>query len=142
MSVSHVSQQGHPGHQGHQGHHGQQGRQARQPPPGPRGQRDQQAELGELQAALRTASDIACDVQMPTGEQVDVLVDALRRALGAAQALSEGPATTGCREHPRGAVDPLYGDPEDPLPPGWGRCLLCNDRRRRAGARRGGLTPS
>src|SRR6185503_20165817 len=27
-----------------------------------------------------------------------------------------GPA--GCALHPNGAVDPLYGDPEDPLPPG------------------------
>ena len=93
----------------------------------------QPAELRELQASLRTASDIAFDVQPPSGEQAEVLVDALRRALAAARALSDGPGPTGCREHPYGAVDPLYGDKEDPLPPGWGRCLLCNDRRRRAG---------
>ena len=89
-------------------------------------------ELRDLQAALRTASDIAFDQEAPAGEQAEVLVDALRRALTAAQSLSEGPGGTGCREHPRGAVDPLYGDKDDPLPPGWGRCLLCNDRRRRA----------
>ncbi|MGP3968656.1 hypothetical protein [Streptomyces sp. 6N223] len=99
----------------------------------------QQAELRELQTALRTASDIAFDVQAPAGEQAEVLVDALRRALSAALALSDGPGTTGCREHPRGAIDPLYGDKEDPLPPGWGKCLLCNDRRRRANARRGAM---
>ncbi|RKN40854.1 hypothetical protein [Streptomyces hoynatensis] len=92
----------------------------------------QPTELRELQTSLRTASDIAFDVQPPSGEQAEVLVDALRRALAAAQALGAGPGTTGCREHPRGAVDPLYGDKDDPLPPGWGRCLLCNDRRRRA----------
>ncbi|WP_199742477.1 hypothetical protein [Streptomyces triticirhizae] len=95
-----------------------------------------QVELRELQAALRTASDVAFDQEPPAGEQAAVLVDALRRALVAAQALTDGPGETGCREHPRGAVDPLYGDPEDPLPPGWGRCLLCNDRRRRASTRR------
>ncbi|MEO3749728.1 hypothetical protein [Streptomyces sp. B6B3] len=102
-------------------------------------QQGQRTELRELQTALRTASDIAFDVQTPEGEQAEVLVDALRRALAAAQAFADGPGTTGCREHPRGAIDPLYGDKDDPLPPGWGRCLLCNDRRRRATARRGGM---
>jgi hypothetical protein len=92
----------------------------------------QQSEVRDLQAALRTASDIAFDQDAPSGEQAEVLVDALRRALSSAQSLSGGPGDTGCREHPRGAVDPLYGDRDDPLPPGWGRCLLCNDRRRRA----------
>jgi hypothetical protein len=96
----------------------------------------QQAELRELQTALRTAYDIAFDQELPSGEQAEVLVDALRRGLRAARTLTEGPGDTGCREHPRGAVDPLYGDREDPLPPGWGKCLLCNDRRRRAAPRR------
>jgi hypothetical protein len=96
------------------------------------------SELRDLQAALRTASDIAFDQEVPSGEQAEVLVDALRRALSAAQSLSDGPGATGCREHPRGAVDPLYGDKDDPLPPGWGRCLLCNDRRRGAASRRHG----
>ncbi|MDT0441246.1 MULTISPECIES: hypothetical protein [unclassified Streptomyces] len=93
---------------------------------------NQQSELRDLQAALRTASDIAFDHDEPAGEQAEVLVDALRRALAAAQSYVDGPGETGCREHPRGAVDPLYGDKDDPLPPGWGKCLLCNDRRRRA----------
>ncbi|MDT0306920.1 hypothetical protein RM780_08075 [Streptomyces sp. DSM 44917] len=92
----------------------------------------QQSDLADLQAALRTASDIAFDHEPPAGAQADVLVDALRRALAAAQTLGDGPGTTGCREHPRGAIDPLHNDPDDPLPPGWGKCLLCNDRRRRA----------
>lgn len=95
----------------------------------------QQTELRKLQGALRTAYDIAFDQELPSGTQAEVLVDALRRALAAAQSLQDGPGETGCREHPRGAVDPLYGDKDDPLPPGWGRCLLCNDRRRRAGTR-------
>ncbi|WP_052848416.1 hypothetical protein [Streptomyces avicenniae] len=92
----------------------------------------QRSEVRELQAALRTASDIAFEEDVPAGAQAEALVDALRRALGAAQSLSDGPVGTGCREHPRGAIDPLHGDKDDPLPPGWGRCLLCNDRRRRA----------
>jgi hypothetical protein len=33
--------------------------------------------------------------------------------------------TTGCDTHPEGAIDPL-------APDGWGRCLFCNDRRRKA----------
>lgn len=96
----------------------------------------QRSDLGELQAAMRTASGIVFDQHAPGPQEAEALVEALRRALAAAQALSDGSATTGCREHPRGAIDPLYGDKDDPLPPGWGKCLLCNDRRRRAGARR------
>ncbi|WP_049564381.1 hypothetical protein [Streptomyces sp. SBT349] len=101
----------------------------------------QQSQLRDVQAALRTATDIAFDQEPPSGEQAEVLVDALRRALASAQSLSGGPGATGCREHPRGAVDPLYGDQEDPLPPGWGKCLLCNDRRRRAGRGLAGRRP-
>ncbi|SFC97112.1 hypothetical protein [Streptomyces aidingensis] len=96
----------------------------------------QQSEWHTLQTALRTASDIAFLEERPQGEQAEVLVDALRRAVSAALALRDGPGDTGCSVHPYGPVDPLHGDKEDPLPPGWGRCLLCNDRRRRAGARR------
>ncbi|PJE95999.1 hypothetical protein CUT44_19540 [Streptomyces carminius] len=95
------------------------------------------AEVRELQTALHTASDIAFGLDdAPPADQVAGLVDALRRALEAARALEGSQGGTGCREHPRGAIDPLYGDKEDPLPPGWGRCLLCNDRRRRAGTQR------
>ncbi|GAA3656817.1 hypothetical protein GCM10023079_52230 [Streptomyces chitinivorans] len=96
-----------------------------------------QAELRELRAALHTASDIVFTLDgEPSAEQAEQLTDALRRALDAARSLGGDRGGTGCREHPRGAVDPLYGDKDDPLPPGWGRCLLCNDRRRRAGTRR------
>lgn len=95
----------------------------------------EQTEWRELQAALRTASDIAFDQELPAGEQAEVLVEALTRSLAAARSLAAGPSTTGCRYHPQGAVDPLYGDRDDPLPPGWGKCLLCNDRRRRAASR-------
>ncbi|KUJ64538.1 hypothetical protein ACZ90_58380 [Streptomyces albus subsp. albus] len=95
------------------------------------------ADLRELQSALSTASDIAFSLEAaPSAHEAEQLGDALRRALSAAGALAAERGATGCAEHPRGAVDPLYGDKEDPLPPGFGRCLLCNDRRRRAGAQR------
>lgn len=97
------------------------------------------ADLRELQSALTTASDIAFALDAsPASHETDQLADALRRALAATTALTAEQSGTGCPEHPRGAVDPLYGDRDDPLPPGWGRCLLCNDRRRRAGAQRRG----
>ncbi|MBB4891190.1 hypothetical protein FHS39_000190 [Streptomyces olivoverticillatus] len=97
------------------------------------------ADLRELQSALTTASDIAFSLEAtPAPHEADQLADALRRALAAASALGAAAGVTGCAEHPRGAVDPLFGDKNDPLPPGWGRCLLCNDRRRRAGAQRRG----
>ncbi|MFF4404493.1 hypothetical protein ACWD4B_30725 [Streptomyces sp. NPDC002536] len=94
------------------------------------------ADLRELQNALNTASDIAfsLDAAAPAPHEAEQLLDALRRASAAAAALGAGAGATGCTEHPKGAVDPLYGDKDDPLPPGWGRCLLCNDRRRRANA--------
>ncbi|MEE1927410.1 hypothetical protein V1J52_04295 [Streptomyces sp. TRM 70351] len=92
------------------------------------------AEVRELQNALSTASDIAFGLEgSPPADQLAEVSDALRRALTAVRSLeSAHGGTTGCREHPMGAVDPLHGDREDPLPPGWGKCLLCNDRRRRA----------
>ncbi|CAM5342027.1 MULTISPECIES: hypothetical protein [Streptomyces] len=94
------------------------------------------ADLRELQTALTTASDIASSLQAaPTRRDADQLVDVLRQALTAASSLSTLTGPTGCAIHPNGAVDPLYGDPEDPLPPGYGKCLLCNDRRRRADAK-------
>ncbi|MFF3765008.1 hypothetical protein ACFYYR_13105 [Streptomyces sp. NPDC001922] len=97
------------------------------------------ADLRELRTALSSASDIAFALEAdPSGDQAAALVDALRRALAAAGALSGEHGATGCSQHPRGAVDPLYGDPEDPLPPGYGKCLLCNDRRRRASTQRHG----
>ncbi|MGD9482225.1 hypothetical protein WDH52_03020 [Streptomyces sp. TRM70308] len=97
------------------------------------------AEVRELQNALSTASDIAFGFESaPPADQLAEVADALQRALGAVRFLEAAHGgTTGCREHPMGAVDPLYGDKEDPLPPGWGKCLLCNDRRRRATTRRG-----
>lgn len=97
------------------------------------------ADLRELRTALSTASDIAFGLDAtPSAEQAGELVDALRRALASANALAGEHGATGCSLHPRGAVDPLYGDKEDPLPPGYGKCLLCNDRRRRSGTQRTG----
>ncbi|MGP4000165.1 hypothetical protein [Streptomyces sp. 8N706] len=98
------------------------------------------AALRELRTALGAASDIASGLgTTPSGPEAGRLVAALRQALAAAGSLSEDHGATGCSEHPRGAVDPLFEDPEDPLPPGYGACLLCNDRRRRASTRRHGL---
>ncbi|PJJ04592.1 hypothetical protein BX264_5001 [Streptomyces sp. 2333.5] len=93
------------------------------------------ANLRELQTALTTASDLATSLQSaPSRRDADQLVHVLRQALTAASSLGAETGPTGCAIHPHGAVDPLYGDPEDPLPPGYGKCLLCNDRRRRADA--------
>ncbi|MBB1260958.1 hypothetical protein [Streptomyces alkaliterrae] len=96
------------------------------------------SDVRELRTALQTATDIAYGWEAnPPVDQLAEVSDALRRALASVRAMeSELGGTTGCREHPRGAVDPLYGDKDDPLPPGWGRCLLCNDRRRRAASGR------
>jgi hypothetical protein len=96
------------------------------------------ADVRELQAALRTAFDIAVELEgTPSVGELAEVSEALQRALGAVRTLTgEHGGPTGCREHPRGAIDPLYGDKDDPLPPGWGKCLLCNDRRRRAGTGR------
>ncbi|WP_066926852.1 hypothetical protein [Streptomyces sp. NBRC 110611] len=100
------------------------------------------AQLRELQSALTTASDLATALQSaPTRQGADELVDVLRRALTTAGALGAETGPTGCALHPHGAVDPLYGDPEDPLPPGYGKCLLCNDRRRRADAHHPHIRP-
>ncbi|MBB5935857.1 hypothetical protein [Streptomyces zagrosensis] len=97
------------------------------------------ANVRELQSALNTASDIAFSLEAePSALETNQLTDALRRALSAAGALGAEHGGTGCAEHPRGAVDPLYGDKDDPVPANWGRCLLCNDRRRRASAQRRG----
>lgn len=97
------------------------------------------ADLRELHSALNTATDIAYSLETePSAQETEQILDALRRALDAARALGAAHGATGCSVHPRGAVDPLYGDKHDPLPPGWGRCLLCNDGRRRASAQRRG----
>ena len=102
-------------------------------PPTLRGMGD--APLRELRTALTTAADIASALQAaPTRHDADQLVDVLRQALAAAGSLGAEIGPTGCALHPHGAVDPLHGDPEDPLPPEYGKCLLCNDRRRRADA--------
>ncbi|MFD7918768.1 hypothetical protein ACFV3R_06045 [Streptomyces sp. NPDC059740] len=97
------------------------------------------ASLRELQTALSAASDLAgAMAAAPSRQDADRLVATLRRALDVAGTLDRTSAPpgggTGCALHPNGAVDPLHGDPDDPLPPGYGRCLLCNDRRRRADA--------
>ncbi len=100
------------------------------------------ARLTEIQTALTTASDLASALRAaPTRRDADRLVDVLRQALTVAGSLGGTAGPTGCALHPHGAVDPLHGDPDDPLPPGYGKCLLCNDRRRRADAQQPHVRP-
>lgn len=99
------------------------------------------SDVRELRTALQTATDVVYAWEaVPPVDQLEEVSDALQRALASVRAIEgELGGTTGCREHPRGAVDPLFGDKDDPLPPGWGKCLLCNDRRRKANSARRGM---
>ncbi|MEV6650207.1 hypothetical protein [Streptomyces sp. NPDC051219] len=56
--------------------------------------------------------------------EYDAVADALYSAFQSAAGLAPVKSYTGCEIHPNGALDPE-------APEGWGRCLLCNDRRRR-----------
>ncbi|AXI78251.1 hypothetical protein [Peterkaempfera bronchialis] len=56
--------------------------------------------------------------------EYDELADGIYGVFRVASNLAPPKTPTGCREHPRGAVDPV-------APAGWSRCLLCNDRRRK-----------
>ncbi|KJY33476.1 hypothetical protein VR44_13895 [Streptomyces katrae] len=55
--------------------------------------------------------------------EYDPVADALYVAFQTAAGLAPAKSYTGCPEHPNGALDPE-------APEGWGRCLICNDRRR------------
>jgi hypothetical protein len=55
--------------------------------------------------------------------EYDPVTDALYVAFQTAAGLAPARSHTGCPEHPNGALDPE-------APEGWGRCLICNDRRR------------
>ncbi|MFJ6937632.1 hypothetical protein [Streptomyces sp. NPDC101132] len=92
--------------------------------------------LKELQAQLGTLGDRVQELYEgahPT--EYDPVADALHAAFQQAAGLAPARTYTGCPDHPNGALDPE-------APEGWGRCLLCNDRRRMAARRQGTRTPA
>ncbi|WP_030193157.1 hypothetical protein [Streptomyces sp. NRRL S-87] len=88
--------------------------------------------LKELQAALGALGDQARELyEGAHPAEYETIADALHAAFQTAAGLAPARSYTGCAEHPNGALDPE-------APDGWGRCLICNDRRRLALARRHG----
>ncbi|MFF2612295.1 hypothetical protein [Kitasatospora sp. NPDC058046] len=92
------------------------------------------AGLPQLRVHLAAANDLGFHLSLTsTADEFEALAEALKEAYDLAAQLARRTTRTGCAEHPQGPVDPT---PED----GWGRCLLCNSRRRTGRARRA-LTP-
>jgi len=85
-------------------------------------------DLREVNAVLATvhARIDELDSSAPP-ETVDGAADEIFRLHTLLRNLGSRPSITGCPAHPEGAVDPIP-------PMGWGRCLLCNHRRRSSGA--------
>ena len=80
--------------------------------------------LRDLRARMATANDLAYHLELTSSqEQFQEVMEALHEAYWIAAALAASNSRTGCSEHPQGPVDPN-------APDGWGRCLLCNSRRR------------
>ncbi|MER6212720.1 hypothetical protein ACGFY6_19125 [Streptomyces sp. NPDC048387] len=80
--------------------------------------------LKELQAGVGALGDRIKDLYDGAHPaEYDPVADALYIAFKTAAALAPAKSYTGCPEHPNGALDPE-------APEGWGRCLICNDRRR------------
>ncbi|MFD0385930.1 hypothetical protein ACFQ2B_36745 [Streptomyces stramineus] len=96
------------------------------------------ADLRELQSALNTASDIAFSLDAaPAAHEADQLVDALRRALTAANALGAGTGATGCAEHPAAPWTPCTATrPTRCRRAGGGACCATTMRRRASAQRR------
>ncbi|MGW2668721.1 hypothetical protein ACWC5F_11725 [Streptomyces sp. NPDC001272] len=91
--------------------------------------------LKELQAGVGALGDRIKDLYDGAHPaEYDPVADALYIAFKTAAALAPAKSYTGCPEHPNGALDPE-------APEGWGRCLICNDRRR-LGRRRSGGRPA
>ncbi|MEV5704780.1 hypothetical protein [Actinoallomurus sp. NPDC052274] len=85
-------------------------------------------DLRELNAALATANSRVDDLDAGSpSEGFDEAADELFRVYNLARNLGSRESFTGCPLHPDGAVDPL-------APMGWGKCLLCNERRKKGGA--------
>ncbi|MET9695375.1 hypothetical protein ABZY31_00360 [Streptomyces sp. NPDC006529] len=91
--------------------------------------------LKELHGKLGTLGDRMQDLYEGSHPaEYDGIADALHTAFQTAAALAPSKSYTGCPQHPNGALDPE-------APDGWGRCLLCNDRRR-MGLRGRGAVPA
>ncbi|MEU7323333.1 hypothetical protein ABZ682_22700 [Streptomyces griseoviridis] len=80
--------------------------------------------LKDLRARMATANDLAYHLELTSdADDFREVMEALNEAYWLAAALAAQTSRTGCPEHPQGPVDPE-------APEGWGRCLLCNSRRR------------
>jgi len=81
--------------------------------------------LEELRARIATLSDAAYHLEASSVRgEFDFVAQSAYSVYDLARNLAGPVDVTGCLVHPTGAVDPMP-------PPGWGRCLLCNDLRRR-----------
>ncbi|MCX5074564.1 hypothetical protein OHA84_18055 [Streptomyces sp. NBC_00513] len=90
--------------------------------------------LKELQATLGSLGDHMRELYDGAHPaEYDGVADALYIAFQTASGLAPAKSYTGCPEHPNGALDPE-------APDGWGRCLICNDRRRLGLRGQGGRT--
>ncbi|MCB5181293.1 hypothetical protein [Streptomyces antimicrobicus] len=80
--------------------------------------------LKQLQDSLSTLGDQVKELYEGSHPaEYEPVTDALYSAFRTAAGLAPAKSYTGCPQHPDGALDPE-------APEGWGRCLLCNDRRR------------
>ncbi|WP_433546597.1 hypothetical protein ACQPZG_16990 [Streptomyces sp. CA-294286] len=80
--------------------------------------------LQELRSRLGSANDLLKDLYDGAyPAEYEPVADSLYGAYRTAADLAPARNVTGCKEHPDGAVDPT-------VPDGWGRCLICNHRRR------------
>ncbi|MBT2493106.1 hypothetical protein J7E96_32285 [Streptomyces sp. ISL-96] len=81
--------------------------------------------LSELRGKLGSVGDQISDLYDGSHPlEYEPIADTLYVAFKTAAELAPVKSYTGCDLHPNGAIDPE-------APNGWGRCLLCNDRRRR-----------
>ncbi|MER7764727.1 hypothetical protein [Streptomyces sp. NPDC097619] len=92
-------------------------------------------QLAELRGKLGSLGDQVQELyEGAHPAEYEPVTDALHGAFRTAAGMAPAKSYTGCADHPDGALDPE-------APDGWGRCLICNDRRRMS-MRRQGLTPS
>ncbi|MFB9519554.1 hypothetical protein [Streptomyces cremeus] len=90
--------------------------------------------LKELHSRLGSANDLVKDLYDGAHPaEYEPVADSLYGAYRTASEVAPARNVTGCKEHPDGAVDPT-------VPDGWGRCLICNHRRRLV--ERGAPTPA
>ncbi|MEU8887202.1 hypothetical protein [Streptomyces sp. NPDC048442] len=90
--------------------------------------------LKELRSRLGSANDLVSELYDGAHpSDYEPIADSLYSAFRTASELAPARNVTGCKEHPDGAVDPT-------VPDGWGRCLICNHRRRLT--ERGAPTPA